>query len=192
MIVEDSKIVDLFFERQELAIAETKIKYGNRLFRSSLNILYNTQDAEECVNDTLLKAWEAIPPNRPTKLGAFLAKIARNLSLNKWKAKNTQRRGSGEVSYLLDELEECLSNNNNNGNSPEQEYESSRIVDVINSCLSNMELEMRIAFVERYFHGDSILDISLRHRISQSKVKSLLFRARNKLRTHLEEEEIRL
>jgi len=183
MIVDDGKIVELFFERQELAITETKIKYGNRLFRSSLNILYNTEDAEECVNDTLLKAWEAIPPNRPTKLGAFLAKIVRNLSLNKWKSRNTQRRGSGEVSFLLDELEECLPCGNSNN--PEQEYESSRIVKAINACLYGMDLQMRMAFVERYFHGDSILDISLRHRISQSKVKSLLFRARKKLRTHL-------
>ena len=189
MKLDDNKIVDLFFERQELAITETKIKYGNRLFRSSLNILYNTEDAEECVNDTLLKAWEAIPPNRPTMLGAFLAKIVRNLSINKWKSKNTQKRGRGEISFLLDELEECIPHDKG---IPEQEYESSRIVEAINSCLSSMELQMRVAFVERYFHGDSILDISLRHRISQSKVKSLLFRARNKLRTHLEDEEIGL
>lgn len=183
--MDDNEILDLFFARQEEAIEKTKLKFGNRLLRSAMNILHNNQDAEECVNDTLLKAWNAIPPTRPTTLGAFLAKISRNLAINKWKAKETARRGGGETTLLLGELEDCVPGT---GDMPEAAYESGLVTAAINDCLNSMDQHARVAFVLRYFHGESIASICNRFNISESKAKSLLFRARKKLKAHLEKE----
>ena len=182
--IDDSTILDMFFKRQESAIAETKQKYGRRLYRTAMNILHSNEDAEECVNDTLLKAWDAIPPNRPSKLGAFLAKIVRNLSINKWDAKNTAKRGSGEMNLILGELEECVPSQGG----PEQQYEASLVTSAINAFLGTTEKTARIAFVLRYFHGESIRAISERFQMSESKIKSMLFRTRKKLSAHLERE----
>jgi len=183
--LDDNEILDLFFARQEEAIEKTKRKFGNRLLRSAMNILHNSQDAEECVNDTLLKAWNAIPPTRPTTLGAFLAKISRNLAINKWKAKETARRGGGETTLLLGELEDCVPSVSD---MPETAYESGLVTAAINDCLNSMDQHARVAFVLRYFHGESIASICSRFNISESKAKSLLFRSRKKLKAHLEKE----
>ena len=184
--LEDKEILDLFFERREEALDETKRKYGQRLFRSAVNILQNNQDAEECVNDTLLRAWGAIPPSRPVMFGAFLAKITRNLSINKWKAETAVRRGGGEVELLLSELEDCMPATKIG--IPEAAYESQLVTEAINTCLGSMDQTVRVAFVLRYFHGESICGICERFHMSESKVKSLLFRARKKLGAHLQKE----
>ena len=184
--MDDNEILDLFFARQEEAIEKSKLKFGNRLLRSAMNILHNNQDAEECVNDTLLKAWNAIPPTRPTTLGAFLAKISRNLAINKWKAKEAARRGGGETALMLGELEDCIPSSGEN--QPENAYESSLVAAAINDCLASMDQQARVAFVLRYFHGESIASVCNRFNISESKAKSLLFRARKKLKSHLEKE----
>jgi RNA polymerase sigma-70 factor (ECF subfamily) len=184
--LKDNDILDLFFQRQEEALEETKKKYGKRLYHSALNILHSNEDAEECVQDTLFKAWEAIPPARPTMLGAFLAKIARNLAINKWKASTAERRGGGEVGQLLSELEDSIPSTKLGV--PEDEYDSGFVVQAINECLNSMNQTMRVIFVLRYFYGESISDICKRSNMSESKVKSLLFRARKKLKTHLEKE----
>lgn len=184
--MEDNAIVDLFFAREEEAIDSTKLKYGQRLLRSAMNILHSAQDAEECVNDALLKAWNAIPPSRPTALGAFVAKIARNLAINKWKAKEAARRGGGETTVMLGELEDCLPSPKENR--PETQYEANQTTQAINECLATMDQTARVAFVLRYFHGESIASICTRFNISESKAKSLLFRARKKLKSHLEKE----
>jgi len=184
--LEDKEILDLFFERREEALEETRRKYGQRLFRSAMNILQNTQDAEECVNDTLLKAWGAIPPSRPVMFGAFLAKIARNLSVNQWKAASAVRRGGGEVELLLSELEDCVPAAKSG--IPEAAYEARLVTEAINHCLDSMDQTARVAFVLRYFHGESICGICERFHMSESKVKSLLFRARKKLGAHLKRE----
>jgi len=186
MHLEDNVILDLFFARQEAAIQETQRKYGQRLFRTSMNILRNDQDAEECVSDTLHKAWEAIPPNRPVMFSAFLVKITRNLSLNKWKAQNAARRGGGEVELLLSELEDCIPATK--VGVPEEAYESQLVTEAINHCLGAMDQTARVVFVRRYFYGESICDLCERFNMSESKVKSLLFRARKRLGTHLEKE----
>ena len=182
--MEDHRILDMFFERQESAIVEIRLKYGQRLFRTAMNILNSNEDAEECVNDALLKAWEVIPPSRPEKFGAFLAKMTRNLSINKWKAKSAARRGGGETNLLLSELEECIPSLGK----LEDEYEASLVTEAINSFISAMEQTARVVFVLRYFHGESIRAISERFQMSESKIKSILFRARNKLRVYLEKE----
>ena len=180
--LEDNQILDMYFARQEAAINETRQKYGARLYKTAVNILHNNEDAEECVSDTLMKAWEAIPPSRPTMFGAFLAKITRNVSLNKWEAKGAKKRGSGEVNLLLSELEECLASINGQ---PEKEYEAQLVTEAINNFLGTLSMTSRVAFVLRYFHGESINAISERFHVSESKVKSMLFRTRNKLRVHL-------
>jgi len=179
-------ILDMFFGREESAIDEARRKYGKRLFRTCKNILHSNEDAEECVNDTLLKAWDAIPPSRPEMLGAYLAKIARNLSINKWEAKSAAKRGGGETNLVLSELEECISA----PDGPEQEYEANMVTEAINAFLHSIDKTARVAFVLRYFHGESIRTISERFQMSESKIKSILFRTRKKLRTHLEKEGI--
>jgi RNA polymerase sigma-70 factor (ECF subfamily) len=188
--LDDKEIVDLFFERKEEALEETKLKYNYQMFHTSMNILRNTQEAEECVNDTLLKAWESIPPTRPQILGAFLMKIIRNLSINKWKAKGARRRGGNNVDLLLSELEECIPHSQIGR--PEEEYEAKLVTAAINECLESMNQTTRVTFVLRYFHGESIRNISERCNMTESKVKSLLFRSRKKLKTHLEKKGILL
>lgn len=182
--MDDRKILNLFFERQELAIAEAKQKYGHRLYMTAMNILHSNEDAEECVNDTLLKAWEAIPPSRPASLGAYLAKIARNLSINKWEAGNAAKRGGGEMTLLLSELGECLPSSGG----LEEVCEASFVKEAINAFLSTVDQTVRVTFIVRYFHGESIRHISQRLQVSEGKVKSILFRARKKLGIYLEKE----
>ena len=186
--MDDYKILEMFYNRQEAAIDETRRKYGARLYRTAMNILHSKEDAEECVNDTLLKVWEAIPPVRPTHFGAYLAKITRNLSLHRWEARGAAKRGGGKMDLLLSELEETIPSSNG----PEEAYESELIATAIRNCLGDMKQTARIAFVLRYFHGESIQAISQRFQMSESKVKSILFRARKKLNAYLEKEGIML
>ena len=176
----------MFFKRQQEALQQVELKYGRSLYHTAFNILRNDQDAFECVNDTLYKAWEAIPPERPEILSAYLSKITRNTALNNWKAKRTIRRGGGEVDLLLSELGECVSD----GRTPDDAYEAGLVTTAINDCLAKMDKTMRIAFVLRYFHGKSISEICQHFDMSMSKIKSMLFRARKKLRIHLEKEGI--
>jgi RNA polymerase sigma-70 factor (ECF subfamily) len=186
--LDDLDIIELFFQRDEKALEATKIKYNHQMFHTSMNILRNTQDAEECVNDTLLKAWGSIPPTRPQFLGAFLMKIIRNLSINKWKAKGAARRGGNVMDVLLGELEECMPKSQIG--LPQEEYEASMVTEAINDCLGSMNQTARVVFVMRYFHGESIKNISERCNMTESKVKSMLHRSRKKLKVHLEKEGI--
>ena len=180
-MLSDEQIVKLYCEKNESAIAESKNKYGARLFCIAKNILGSREDAEEIVSDTLLKAWIHVPGVRPASLGAFLAKIARNLSINKWKARGAKRRGSGEAALMLDELAEVVGSNF----TTEQAFDSVLAVREINRALKKMDKEMRTTFVLRYFYGESVGSICERQRASESKVKSILFRARKKLRSYL-------
>jgi len=188
MKLEDHEILDLYFDRNESAITETRGKYGLRLYKVAINITRIHEDAEECVNDTLLKAWDAIPPTRPESFGAYLAKIARNLSINKWQARGAARRGGGEIALLLSELTDCIPAKGG----PEEEYESARVQEAINAGLATMDKTARAAFVLRYFHGESIRGVCERFNMSESKVKSILFRARKKLGAFLEKEGVSL
>jgi len=185
-MMDDKLILDLYFDRRESALEETKLKYGRRLHQTAMNILHSHEDAEECVSDTLLKAWEAIPPARPESFGAYLAKITRNIALNKIEANNAIKRGGGEVAILLSELEDCLPASDN----IEAIYEATIVTEAINSFLDTLEKSARAVFVLRYFHGDSIRDISKRYRVSEGTIKSVLFRLRKKLKIFLEKEGI--
>jgi len=182
--MEDQAILDLYFERLESAIVETRHKYGPRMFKTARNILHSNEDAEECVNDTLFKAWEVIPPQRPALLGAFLAKIARNLSINRWEARNADKRGGGVMNLLLSELGDCIPS----AGGPEEAYEASIVTEAMNTFLKMLEQTARMVFILRYFYGESIRAISERFAMSESKVKSILFRTRRKLGIYLENE----
>lgn len=188
MFLDDSGIVDLFFERSEEAIKETATKYGGYCKRIAMNILSNSADAEECVNDTYYHVWNSIPPQRLNVLSAFLGKITRNLALNKYKRSNAAKRGGNKVELLLSELEECIPSLS----SVEDEYQAGIAAQSINYFLGSLDTLSRIAFVRRYWYGDSIADISIRYHMSESKTKSMLFRTRNKLRAYFEKEGIDL
>ena len=185
--MEDRDILEMLYSRNEAALAEVRTRYGARLYRTAHNILNSKEDAEECVNDTLLKAWDAIPPALPEKLGAYLAKITRNLALHRWEARKATKRGGGTTNVLLDELAEVLPAQSG---SPEKELEARAITTCINDCLQQMKPISRNVFVARYFHGESIDGICKHFKITQSKAKSILHRARKKLAEHLEKEGI--
>ena len=180
----DEMILDLYWARSESAISETAKKYGNYCFSISDNILQDNEDAEECVNDTYLKTWNAVPPQRPLNFRAFLGKIVRNLSLNKYKEKRTKKHGGGEITLLFSELEDCVPS----GSDVERESEANEVIEAINSFLTSMDSESRIVFVRRYWYADSVKAIAENFQMSESKVMSMLFRARNKMKTYLEKE----
>jgi len=183
--MDDNLILDLYYNRSESAITETASKYGGYCFAIAANILSDSQDSEECVNDTYMKAWEAIPPQRPAVFGAFLGKITRNLSLNRYKARNAQKR-SGDFSLVYEELQECLPAAEN----VEHDFDSKRTGVLISKFLRSVQKDNRTIFVRRYWYGDSVGAIAKRFGMSESKVKSSLFRTRNKLRAELEKEGI--
>ena len=186
-MVSDVYIVNLFWERDERAITETSRKYGAYCQSIALQILQNIQDAEECVNDTYLKAWDVIPPERPSKLGAFLGKITRNLALDKYKAYRAVKRGGSDFAVSLEELGDCIPDTSADIQS---QANAEYIGKVINDFLKSQPTLARKIFVCRYFYSDSITDIAKRFSCSEGKVKSSLFRTRNKLKIHLEKEGI--
>lgn len=182
--MDDESIVDLFFQRDERAITETSAKYGALCGRIACAILGNPQDSEEIVNQSYLHLWNAVPPKRPQPITPFLAKIVRNLALNKLKAEHTQKRCSGEFAVSLDELDECIPDKKN------APSDSLHIRDCLNSFLKAQKREARSIFVLRYFYCESIEEIAEKSGFSASKVKSTLFRMRNKLKDYLESEGI--
>ena len=185
--MEDSRIVDLYFGRNEEAIAESDAKYGRYCRSISRNILGSLEDAMECVNDTWLHAWNAIPPFRPLNLGTYLGKITRNLSLNRYEAQHAARRGGSMVDTALDELEECLPDETG---SPEEQRENAQIGDAINAFLERLPQQKRNMFVERYFYMSSITEIAKVQGMKESAVKMQLLRMRTALRRELEEQGI--
>ena len=188
-IMSDADIVALYFERDERAIRETSLKYGRYCLGVALQILQNMQDAEECVNDTYLKAWDAIPPQRPSKLGAFLSKITRHLALDKYKAYTAAKRGGTDFILSIEELGECIPD-------PASDFDALRdtahIGHAINTFLKSEGALARKIFVCRYFYGDSVSQIASRFACSESTVKSSLYRTRNRLKSYLKKEGIHL
>ncbi len=182
--MEDRDIIEMYFARDERAIAETSEKYGGYCGSIAMNILSSREDAEECLNDTWLRAWNSIPPHRPNVLRVFLGKITRNLALDKYRARTAEKRVGGEFAVSLDELDECVGT--------VDESESAEIGESISRFLRTQPKETRSIFVCRYFYCDSIGDIARRFGISEAKVKTLLFRTRNKLKIHLEGEGIKV
>lgn len=182
--MDDTEIVKLYWQRDERAIRETACKYGAYCMKISMNILSDSADSAENVNDTYLGAWNAMPPHRPTYLQAFLGKIARNLALNKYKTRHAEKRAGDAFSLSLEELDICTPI----GLSPEDASAASALAAHINAFLHSLPAEMRRAFVCRYFYAESIGEIAKRQGASESKIKSMLLRSRLRLKAHLEKE----
>ena len=184
--MEDNRIVDLYWLRCEEAIAETASKYGSYCYAIAYNILHHAEDAKECVNDTYLGAWNAMPPHRPAILRTFLGKIARRASLKRWRDTRREKRGGGETALALDELAECVPSNA----SVEEEILAAELSNALNRFLGELPEIERKVFVCRYWYLDSIEKISRDFHYSNSKVKSMLYRTRTKLRLYLRQEGI--
>ena len=183
----DQSIIDLFWQRSEDAIRNTSKKYGTYLMKIAMNILHCYEESEECVNDTYLSAWDQIPPDRPQKLLPYLGRITRCLALNRYDYLTAQKRNS-DFSVQLSELEDCLSS----PNTTENQYESKALSAAISAFLRTLDPEKRNIFIRRYWFSDNIADIAGRFAISESKVKSILFRLRKQLKKYLESEGYRI
>ena len=175
--MEDNKIVDLYWMRNENAISETAAKYGKYCYAIAYNILGHAEDAKESVNDTYLGAWNAMPPHRPTVLRTFLGKIARRVSLKRWRDGSREKRGGGEVALALDELSECVPSKA----SVEEEIIAAELAETLNRFVSGLPDTERQVFICRYWYLDSIKDIAKRHGVSQGCIKTNLCRNRKKL-----------
>ena len=182
--MEDSAIIDLYWARDEQAIAQTERSYGRKLQQLAYRIVQSIEDAEESVSDTYMKAWETIPPQRPVYFFAYLAKLCRNFALGRLDWNNAAKR-KAEVVTLTAEMELCIP-----GTSMEQSQEGKEIGELLNRFLESLTQENRLIFMRRYWYTDSVVDIAARYGISQSKVKTQLHRVRAKLRTFLEKEVI--
>ena len=175
--MEDDSIVNLYWARSENAISETSKKYGDYCYSIAYGILGNAEDAAESVNDTYLDAWNAIPPHRPTILSTFLGKITRRISIDKWRRRTAEKRGSNEITLALDELDECIPTKR----SVEEEVELAELAKVIDRFVMSLPPVQRRVFICRYWYLDSISAISQQFGFSQSKVKMMLHRQRMKL-----------
>lgn len=184
--MEDGKIIELYFRRNEQAIQETDRAYGRRLYALSNNILHNREDAEESVSDTYMQTWKSIPPKRPKYFYAFLAAICRNVSFNRLDWKLAAKRNA-EVVTLTQELEMCIPDARQNG-----EMEGRELRRVLESFLDELGKESRLIFLRRYLYVDTVAEIAARYGISESKVKTQLHRTRAKLYTHLKKEGIQV
>ena len=182
--MEDQKIIDLYWQRSEQAIQETDAKYGGYCFSIAYNILTNREDSEESVSDTYLSAWHAMPPKRPGILSAFLGKITRHISIDRWRRRSAQKRGGGEIVLALEELEDCLSD----GYSTEEAVQKKELAVFINRFLDTLPETERNIFLCRYWYVDPVKDIADTFGFSVGKVNSMLFRTREKLRRALEKE----
>ncbi len=180
MVLEDEKIIDLYWERSESAITETDKKYRSRCMYVANQILNDVSDSEECLNDTYLTAWNLMPPERPKYLLYFLLKIIRNHSLNRFHFLNNSIRRK-DVSISTEELEECV----DGGNSTEEKYDENEVVAAINEFLDLLKKDRRFIFIRRYWYFDSISDISEKCSMTEENVRAILSRLRKQLKEHL-------
>ncbi len=181
--MQDSQIVALYLSRDERAIAETTIKYGDYCTNIALNILQNLQDAEECVNDTWLRTWNSIPPAKPAMLKTYVGKITRNLAIDRYRTEHREKRGYGEVAVAFDEISEITAS----GYTIEDAWRESEFVNLLNAFLYALPERHRNIFVRRYFYTDSVPAIAKRFGTSQANVLKILSRARKKLKEYLDE-----
>ena len=182
--MEDAAIVELYWQRSERAIRETERQYGGYCHRIARNICGTCEDAEECVSDTWLRAWNLMPDKRPTVLSVFLGGITRQLALDRIKASRRKKRGGGEVPLALDELAECVPD----GTDLERRVEEQALERAVGAFVAGLPEADRLAFVLRYWYLIPVAEIAGRLGCSQSKIKSSLYRTRGKLRRYLQEE----
>ena len=182
--MEDCQIIELYWQKNTDAISETASKYGAYCFNIADNILHNTEDSEECVNDTWLHTWNAMPPQQPNSLRIFLARITRNLSFDRFSARNARKRGGGEIILVLDELAECLSS----GTDVETEYENKELEQCIRRFVQTLPERDGNVFVRRYFFTDPVASIAGRYSLTENNVMVILNRTRKKLKRELMKE----
>lgn len=179
-MAEDEKIIELFFNRSEQAIKELDIKYGKLCYKLAHNILNNIQDAEECVNDAYLGAWNAIPPSRPNPLQSYICKIVRNISLNLYYRKKAAKRNSF-YEIAMQELETCLSS----PDTVETEIEARELAGIIENFLDTLSEENCVIFLRRYWFCDSYAEIARRVGISEKNVSVRIVRIRKQMKDYL-------
>lgn len=183
--MEDARIIALYFDRSQTAIEETDRKYKAYLLRVARNILSDRRDAEECINDTYLRAWDAIPPQCPDRLAAFLGKITRRLALDRYDTLTAQKRGGGQIEALLEEGRDCLPHTEANAVADDL-----ALKEALNCFLRALPADRRHLFVRRYWYADSIATIARDRGWTESRVKMQLSRTRQQLREFLEKESI--
>lgn len=182
--MEDEEIVSLYWERSETAIQETAGKYGRYCHAIAYNILHSHEDSEECVNDTYMRAWNSMPPNRPQALKTFLGRIARNLSLDRYEKLTAKKRGFGEIPLVLEELQECVPH----PGVPENIVEDMALAELFDRFLAALPQERRRIFVRRYWYLSPVREIAEAYGLGESRVKVSLMRSRRELRQLLEKE----
>ena len=180
--MDDKSIVYLYWQRNERAIHETEARYGSYCRIIAYNVLADSEDAEECVNDTWLKAWNSMPSNRPSLLAPYLGKISRNLAISRLRKRNSLKRGNGTDNLAFEELSDCL----DSGSNVEHEIEIKELTRFIRDFLATLEQEPRYIFIARYWYVASIEEIADKFGFTPSKVKMSLMRTRNQLRNYLE------
>ena len=182
--MEDYQIVDLYWARSESAITETDAKYGRYCHSIAYGILRSDEDSKECVNDTWMSAWGAMPDQRPDRLSPFLGKITRNLSLKRWERNSAKKRGAGQVPVALDEIGDCIP-----ADGPgDRIADDIALTDVLNRFLASLKPEKRKIFMRRYWYFSPVSEIARDFGISESKVKMTLLRCRSELKKILEKE----
>ena len=181
--MEDEGIVALYWSRDETAISESSRKYGAYCGSIARNILRSAADAEECVNDTWLRAWNAMPPQRPSILSAFFGRITRNLSFDRYRRLHREKRGGDGMDAVLEELAECVSGREDT----ETQWEARALREEIDRFLLALPEEKRCMFVLRYWYADSLVEIAQRLGVSENSLSVSLHRIRGRLRTHLVE-----
>lgn len=184
--MKERQIVALYWERNPRALLESQRQYGGYCYQIAWNVLENREDSDECVNDTWMRAWNAMPPQRPSRLSLFLGRITRNLALDRWREKRAERRGSGRTALALEELSECLTK----GDSTWQEVEAHELTEAVSRFLETLPAPDRQLFLGRYWYCRSIGELSAIFSLRESAVKTRLFRLRGKLREFLEKEGI--
>lgn len=180
--MEDAEIINLFNTKDETAISALSQKYGGLCTTVCKNILHNFQDAEECVNEALLKVWETVPPNTPSFLSAYIAKIAKNIALNRYRLMHREKRGGSEPDTAFEELENFVFTER----SVEEEAERKELLEAINGFLEKLPSKKRIIFVRRYWYCDSIADIAASAGMSENNASVTLSRTRDALKKHLQ------
>ena len=184
--MEDERIIEMYWQRQEQAITETAAKYGAYCRAIAMQILQNGEDAEECVNDTWLRVWNRVPPERPLRLSAYLGAITRHLALDGWRRRQSDRRGGGQVAVSMEELAECVPAHR----AAESELEAKETAALISDFLRSLPRVECDVFLRRYWYFDSVEQIAGRYGFGSSKVKMMLKRTRDKLCVFLEKEGI--
>ncbi len=179
----DNEIVQLYWERDERAISESSDKYGRYCTKIAENILSDHEDARECVNDTWLRAWDSMPPHRPSLLSAFLGKLTRNLSLDRYRMLHREKRGAHNMDLILDELEDCVSG----ADTPEDTALGNELKEAINAFLRSLPAQKRYLFISRYWSAETISGLAERFQMSENNVSVSLNRIRGSLRAYLNE-----